>query len=238
MIVIPAIDIYGNKVVRLKEGDFNEVTSYASTPLEQAMLYEQTGFKWLHMVDLAGSKTGEMTALDILKEIRSKTSLRIEFGGGVRDRESARRIIDSGADRVIIGSLSVRNKPAFESIIAELSPEKIIVAADVKDEMIAVSGWTEQTGVSLYEHIEYCTGAGVDTFLCTDISKDGLLTGTNTGLYEKILERYPSIKLIASGGIKDLDDVKKVGKLNVYGVVVGRAIYENKINIKELAEIG
>ncbi|MGE5432656.1 MAG: 1-(5-phosphoribosyl)-5-[(5-phosphoribosylamino)methylideneamino]imidazole-4-carboxamide isomerase [Syntrophomonadaceae bacterium] len=238
MIVIPAIDLYQNKIVRLKEGDFSKVTFYPNTPLEQAKIFEENGFSWLHMVDLEGSRTGNVSVLDLVKEIKAGTGLKIEFGGGVRDEASASLILSSGADRLIIGSLSVQNKKEFVHILEKHGAEKVIIAADVKDGMIAVKGWTEQTSVSLTGHIKYCMDKGVDTFLCTDISRDGMLSGTNTTLYSEIMAEFPGIKLIASGGIKDIQDVKKVSELKVYGVVIGKAIYENRISLKELAEIG
>ncbi|MGE5353549.1 MAG: 1-(5-phosphoribosyl)-5-[(5-phosphoribosylamino)methylideneamino]imidazole-4-carboxamide isomerase [Acidobacteriota bacterium] len=238
MIVIPAIDLYQNKIVRLKEGDFNKVTFYENTPLEQARIFEENGFSWLHMVDLEGSKTGNVSVLETVKEIKSKTGLKVEFGGGVRDEASVAQIFSSGVDRVIIGSLSVENKKEFESIVEKHGAEKVVVAADVKDGMIAVRGWTEKTTLSLKDHIQYCMSRGVDTFLCTDISRDGMLSGTNTQLYQDITGEFPGIKLIASGGIKDIEDVRKVAELNVYGVVIGKAIYEKRISLKELSEIG
>lgn len=238
MIVIPAIDIYQNKIVRLKEGDFSKVTFYPNSPLEQAELFEEHGFSWLHVVDLSGSKTGEISVLQVIEEIKSKTNLKVEFGGGVRDENSVSRIFSSGADRVIIGSLSVQNKKEFEYILDRHNPGRVVIAADVKDEMIAVKGWTEQTSLSLSDHIRYCMSKGVETFLCTDISRDGMLSGTNTELYKKILNDFPGIKLIASGGIKDINDVRKVSELNPYGVVIGKAIYENKISLEELSKVG
>ena len=238
MIIIPAIDIYENKVVRLKKGDFNQVSFYPQTPLEQAKKYEDHGFHYLHIIDLSGSKTGTISVLDTIREIKAHTNLLVEFGGGIRNEADISGIFMAGVDRLIIGSLSIKDKPEFEKIAAKYDPESIIIAADVKDEMIAVKGWTEQTDVSIYSHIEYCQSFGINTFLCTDIAKDGLLTGTNKELYSKILSQYPDIRLIASGGIKDIEDVRAVGKVNVYGVVIGRAIYENKIDLKELAQFG
>lgn len=238
MIVIPAIDIFENKVVRLKEGDFNRVSYYSQSPEQQAAIYEENGFNYLHMVDLSGSKTGNISVLEIIRKIKSSTKLTLEFGGGIRSQKNVEDLLSSGVDKVIIGSLSVNNKNEFENIIKTYGADKIIVAADVKDEMIAVKGWTEKTSLTVYDHIDYCRGLGVDCFLCTDISKDGLLQGTNISLYKNILSKYTDLKLIASGGIKDIDDVKNVLNINAFGVVVGRAIYENKIDLKELAKIG
>jgi phosphoribosylformimino-5-aminoimidazole carboxamide ribotide isomerase len=238
MVIIPAIDILGNRIVRLRKGDFNQVEYYQNTPLQQAEVYENSGFEWLHMVDLEGSKSGSISVKDTIKEIKARTRLKIEFGGGIRNINTVDELINTGVDRVIIGSMSVQNKNEFEKIAEKFGSEKIVVASDIKNELIMVKGWTEETSVSLYEHINYCLSLGLTTFLCTDISKDGMLTGTNIDLYKKILNKFQNIKLIASGGIKDIEDVRNVKNINAYGVIVGKAIYENKINLKELAEIG
>jgi phosphoribosylformimino-5-aminoimidazole carboxamide ribotide isomerase len=236
MIIIPSIDIFKNKIVRLLKGDYNNITYYENTPLEQAKVYESYGFKLIHIVDLEGSRDGNIAAFDAVKEIKKQTSLRIEFGGGVRNSANAEELFSAGIDYVVIGSLSVKNKNEFEEIIKKNSSEKIIVAADVKDEMLRISGWIEETKISIYSHINYCSDLGIKKFLVTDISRDGMLSGTNVELYRNILNKNPGIKLIASGGIKDIDNVRTVEKINAYGVIIGKAIYENKIDLKELSE--
>jgi phosphoribosylformimino-5-aminoimidazole carboxamide ribotide isomerase len=238
MIIIPAIDVFQNRIVRLRKGEFDKITFYPNSPLQQSEIFFNYGFEWLHLVDLIGSKTGEISVKEIIKEIKSSTELNIEFGGGVRNIENAEELFSCGIDKIIIGSLSVHNKTEFEKIANKLGQDKIIVAADVMDEKLIIKGWTEQTSVTIFEHIKYCKSVGIRTFLCTDVSTDGMLTGTNRILYEKILQQEQDINLIASGGIKDIDDVKAVNELNVYGVVVGRAIYENKIDLEELAKFG
>ena len=237
MLIIPAIDIYDNTIVRLQKGDFNNITYYKNSPVQQAELYESMGFDLIHMVDLQGSRSGKFTALESLKKIKTDTKLRVEFGGGIRDVKTAKEVFDSGADFAIIGSLSVKNKEEFELIVKNHTPQKVITAIDSDKEMIKVSGWTEDTSLSIYSHIEYCMGLGVTKFLCTDISKDGMLTGVNIPLYKKIMNKYPHLELLASGGVKDIEDIKELKSLDPYGVVVGRAIYEGKIDLKELAEI-
>ncbi len=237
MLIIPAIDLYNDSVVRLTKGDFDNITYYKNSPLEQAKIFESFGFTNIHIVDLLGSKTGKFAALESVKAIKAQTKLSVEFGGGVRDFKSANELFSLGIDNVIIGSLSVKRKDEFELIIKDNHPDKIIVAVDILDEMVKVSGWTEETAISVYDHINYCKNLGVSKFLCTDISRDGMLIGTNIELYKKIMEQYPSIKLIASGGIKDIDDVKKVGEIHPYAVIVGKAIYEEEIDLKELAQI-
>ena len=236
MLVIPAIDIYDEKIVRLTKGDFDNITYYKNTPPQQAQLYESFGFKLVHVVDLTGSKTGKLTSLESVKKIKELSKLKMEFGGGIRDVKSVADIFSAGVDYAIIGSLSIKNKSEFELIVSEYSPSKIVSAIDVKDEKLRISGWTEETAISVYSHIEYCSKLGIQKYLCTDISKDGTLIGTNVDLYKKIMERFPQIELIASGGVKDLEEIKMLNELNLYGVVVGKAIYEERIDLKELAE--
>jgi len=238
MLIIPAIDLYEGKIVRLRKGDFNQVTFYEQTPLAQAKEFDQHGFEWLHIVDLLGSKTGTISVEAIIREVKHETNLKIEFGGGVRDETGVAHLFKLGVNKIIVGSLSVKNKPVFEKIVNEFPTDNFIVAIDALNENLAVSGWTEATTVTVYEHIDYCLQLGLTHFLCTDISKDGMLTGTNIELYKKILACFPHINLIASGGIKDLADAKKVKKIDPYGVVIGKAIYENKIDLKELAKVG
>jgi phosphoribosylformimino-5-aminoimidazole carboxamide ribotide isomerase len=237
MIIIPAIDIYKNKVVRLSKGDFKEIKYYNKTPLLQAIEFETFGFNLIHIVDLLGSKTGKITALKILQDIKSHTNLEIQFGGGIRNKSSADELFSAGVTRVIIGSLAIKNPEEFELILEEHTPEKIIVAADVEDNMVKVSGWTEQTPVSLNRLLESSMNMGITKFICTDISRDGMLSGSNVDLYKKILDDYPGINLIASGGVRDIKDIIELKKINPYAVVVGKAIYENKIILKELSEI-
>jgi len=190
------------------------------------------------MVDLLGSKMGTTSVEEVIRIVKEETNLKIEFGGGVRNSQMVSQLFEIGIDKIILGSISVNNKSEFEAIVKCFPPQNFIIAVDALDEKLAVSGWTEATAISIYEHIEYCLQFGLTHFLCTDISKDGMLTGTNVELYKNILARFSGIDLIASGGIKDLDDVKKLKEINPYGVVIGKAIYENKIDLRELAEIG
>ena len=236
MLIIPSIDIYNDKVVRLRKGDFGNITYYSNSPYEQAEIYESLGFKLIHIVDLEGSKTGKFTAITSINKIKKNIRLKIEFGGGIRNAKNVDELFSAGIDYVVIGSLSIKDKNEFEKIVQTHQAEKIIVAADVNNNMIRVSGWTEETEISIYSHIDYCTKLGINKFLVTDISRDGMLSGTNKNLYENILKRKPGINLIASGGIKDIDDIKSLEEINPYGVIVGKAIYENKIDLKELAK--
>ena len=237
MIIIPAIDIYENKVVRLSKGDFKEINFYDKTPLRQAIEFETFGFTRIHIVDLLGSKNGKITALETLQEIRSHTNLEIQFGGGIRSKSSADEVFSAGVEQVIIGSLVIKNPKEFKQILKKHSPEKVIIAADVENDLVKVSGWTEKTPVSLDQLLKSCLDMGITKFICTDISRDGMFSGLNIDLYKRLLDKYPGINLVASGGVSDIKDILELRKINPYAVVVGKAIYENKIDLKELSEI-
>lgn len=234
MLIIPAIDILNNSVVRLEKGDYNNVSLYNQSPLEQAKIYDELNFERIHIVDLEGSKKGNFNALKILADIKKETKLIIEFGGGVRNYDDVKKLIDAGADKIILGSLSVANKPELEKITKSFGTDKFIIASDVLDYKIRTHGWTQDSGIQIFDHIEYCSSLGLNTFLCTDINTDGMLTGPNFGLYKELAERFPEINIIASGGVSSIDDVKMLSRMNLYGVVIGKAIYEGKINLEEL----
>ena len=237
MKIIPAIDIYNGKVVRLSKGDFKEITFYKESPLNQAKIFEETGFSLIHVVDLEASKTGKFTMLDIIMQIKSETKLNIQFGGGIKDAKTAAQIFDAGIDYAVIGSLAVKNPDEFKLVVENFTPDKIITAIDVKDEKVQITGWTEESALSLFQLLESCLNIGIRKFICTDISKDGTLEGLNTELYKKVMSHDSKINLIASGGVKDIGDIKKLKELNPYAVVVGKAIYEEKIDLKELAQL-
>lgn len=238
MLIIPAIDILENKVARLTRGDYNSATFYDTTPLKMAEKYNTVGFNWIHVVDLSAALDGRINILPIIKEIKSKTSLKIEFGGGIRSEEQVNQLLDANVDRIILGSLSVKNKTEFEKIIKRFGANRFVAAIDSNNEKILIKGWTEESGISIYDHIEYCSSLGIDTFLCTDISRDGTLSGSNDQLYKKIMNRYSNIKLIASGGVGSLHDVILLKSINLYAVIVGKAIYENKIKLEDLINFG
>jgi phosphoribosylformimino-5-aminoimidazole carboxamide ribotide isomerase len=236
MLALPAIDIYKGKVTRLLKGNFEDIKFYDGTPLDFAVKFDYIGLKWLHIVDLSGSVTGNISVIDQIQEIKSSTKLKIQFGGGIKTFISADNAFESGADRIVIGSISVTNKNEFEKICNKYGTEKIVVAADVNREMIYVKGWTENSRVSLFDHLNYCTSIGINYFLCTDISKDGTLNGPNIDLYRRILEKHTQINLIASGGISSIDDLIILSRSGVYASVIGKAIYENKITLEELEQ--
>ncbi|MCX7797264.1 MAG: 1-(5-phosphoribosyl)-5-[(5-phosphoribosylamino)methylideneamino]imidazole-4-carboxamide isomerase [Melioribacter sp.] len=238
MLIIPAIDILDNKVARLTKGDFNQATFYETTPIKVAEKYYNVGFKWVHIVDLSATLSQNIGILPILKEIKKKTNLLIQFGGGIRKIEQVNKLLNGGVDRIIIGSLSINNKDEFEKIIEKFGTKNIVVAIDSENEKILIKGWTKESNVSIYDHIQYCSSLGIDTFLCTDVSRDGTLQGSNVELYKKIMNKFPNIKLIASGGIGSLHDIMMLSDIDLYAVIVGKAIYENKIKLEDLIKIG
>lgn len=234
MLAIPAIDIYEGKVVRLLKGDFNQIKIYSSNPVETAKSFSQNSFPWIHIVDLAASVDGKISIQKILGEIKNKTKLKIQFGGGIKTYESAKNILENGIDRIIIGTMSITNKKDFEKTIDEFGSEKITAAIDVQNEIVLIKGWTQKSQTSLWDHIDYCLSKGIKHFLCTDISKDGTLEGPGIEFYKKILNKYPQINLIASGGIGSVNDLIELEKIDMHACVVGKAIYENKITLEEL----
>ena len=237
MLIIPAIDILDGKLVRLEKGDYQTHKIYSDNPFEVAKEFAEHRFDLIHIVDLSGSKDGRINTIELLKKIKSELNIKIEFGGGIRSLEDVKKLVDSGVDKVVIGSISITNKHEFENIVKVIGSGKIIAAIDSEDGLIKVKGWTEQTNVTIENHIDYCLSLNVDTFLCTDIKKDGMLTGPNINLYKNLMDKFSISKIIASGGVSRIEDVIELKEQNLYAVVIGKAIYENKINLKELAEL-
>lgn len=234
MKIIPAIDLLDGKVTRLTKGDFKRKIEYIGSPLDYALKYDDEGFSALHVVDLDASVTGKITTLKILEDIKLKTKLELQFGGGIKNANTAQALINSGVDKLIIGSIAVSNKPELEKIINVANERNIIIAVDVKNDKVAVNGWKDISEINIDEHIGYCVNKKIISILCTDITKDGMLKGPNFNLYERIMKLFPSIKLIASGGVSSINDLVKLEKMEINSVVVGKAIYENKITLKEL----
>ena len=236
MLVIPAIDIIDNKVVRLEKGKYDSSKEYGIDLFSQVKKYSKYSFKHIHIIDLIASKSGSINVINIIKAIKEIYNVSIQFGGGIRSAEKVRELFEIGIDKVIVGSMSINNKNEFEKIINENDFSKIIVAVDVKADEIFIKGWTENTNIKLNDHVEYCCKIGVNEFLCTDINKDGMLQGPNFNMYKKLMNDFPEQKFIASGGISNLSDIKKLNQMNMYAAVVGKAIYEDKIELKELAK--
>lgn len=235
MIIIPAIDIISGKAVRLTKGDYDQKKEYSDSPLEVAKGFEQAGITNLHLVDLDGAKAQQPQNLDVLQAITSEASLKVDFGGGVKSNESLEAVLKAGASQVTAGSIAAKNPELVGSWLKEFGPERIILGADVIDEKIAISGWQEDSGLDLFPFLESYLVQGAKYCICTDVSKDGMLQGPSIELYKKILKAFPELNLIASGGVAELDDLKKLLDIGVYGTIVGKAYYEGRISLEELA---
>jgi phosphoribosylformimino-5-aminoimidazole carboxamide ribotide isomerase len=235
MRIIPAIDIIDGQCVRLTQGDYNRKKVYNSDPLEVAKMFADHGITYLHLVDLDGAKAGTVQNLSVLEKIATHTSLIIDFGGGLRTTEDVQRVFDAGAKQITGGSVAVKNPDLFEEWIATFGGEKIILGADALNNQIAISGWTEATELPVGDFIKGYQEKGIEYVICTDISRDGALTGPAKDLYEDIRLDNPTIKLIASGGISGIVDVEMMQAIGMEGVIIGKAIYEKRISLKELA---
>lgn len=236
MDIIPAIDIIEGKCVRLSKGDFKRKTVYRASPMEMARELQDAGIKRLHLVDLDGAKAKKVINLKVLRDISRKTNLEVDFGGGVQSREDLLKVFEAGAKQVTGGSIAVNNPDLFEGWLNEFGSEKIILGADVANGKIAISGWQEQSNWTIEDFLDYYLQKGVRQVICTDVSKDGLLQGPAVGLYRKLAKAYPELSIIASGGVGVLQDLKDLKSTGVAGAIVGKAIYEGKITLKELFE--
>ncbi|NRB60998.1 MAG: 1-(5-phosphoribosyl)-5-[(5-phosphoribosylamino)methylideneamino]imidazole-4-carboxamide isomerase [Winogradskyella sp.] len=240
MRIIPAIDIIEGKCVRLTKGDYNTKKIYNENPLEVAKQFENSGIEYLHVVDLDGAKASHIVNYKVLEQITSKTNLKVDFGGGLKSDEDLHIAFESGANQITGGSIAVKNPTVFENWIAKYGSDKIILGADCNNERIAISGWQEESDIEVIPFIKSYHSNGISYVICTDISKDGMLQGPSFGLYKRILNEChserseESIKLIASGGISTFDELPKLAELGCEGVIIGKAIYENKISLKQL----
>ncbi len=235
MRIIPAIDIIDGKCVRLSQGDYTTKKIYNENPLEVAKEFEEFGIEYLHLVDLDGAKSSQIINYKTLELIATKTNLKIDFGGGIKSNEDIRIAFESGANQITGGSIAVQNSTLFNEWISEYGCEKIILGADAKDRKIATHGWLESSELDVIEFIKEYYTKGIDYVICTDIAKDGMLQGTSNELYQEILANA-NVKLIASGGVSSIDDLVKVRELGCEGAILGKAIYEGKIELKELAQ--
>ncbi len=230
MILIPAIDLMNNQCVRLSQGDFHTQTIYSNDPVKTAQNFQSTGFTHLHMVDLDGARARETKHLHILKAISSATRLFIDFSGGIRTPEQASIAFNNGASAITIGSMAVNDPQTTQFIIEKFGPEKVILGADVKNESIATAGWLEESGRDVFTFLEFWLGKGFSKVMITDVSKDGMMQGPSIQLYRKVLEKFPGIRLIASGGIASMDDIYELRNLGCYGAITGKALYENSLD--------
>lgn len=235
MIILPAIDLLGRKAVRLLKGDYNQVTVYSDSPLEVAEKFKSLGATHIHMVDLDGAKYGTAPNMDIVAEVAEKTGLFIEIGGGIRSMETVKKYIDAGISRVILGTAAICDEDFLKEAVKAYG-EKIAVGADVKDGKIAVKGWLEQSDVTLDEFFLKMQDLGVKNIICTDISRDGAMRGTNLELYRELSAKY-SLDITASGGVSSIEDVKRLREMNLYGAIIGKAYYTGAVDLKEAIEV-
>jgi len=232
--IIPAIDLIDAKCVRLSQGDYNQKTVYNENPLEVALMFEDAGITRLHLVDLDGAKAKHIVNHKVLETIAGKTNLVIDFGGGLKSDKDLEIAFNSGAAMVTGGSIAVKEKDTFLNWLAKYGSDKIILGADAKDGKIAVSGWLETTELPVIDFISEFQKQGISKVISTDISRDGMLSGPSFELYADIMKELPGVEIIASGGIATMDDILKLDEMGVPGVITGKAIYENRITLKEI----
>ncbi|MFT4016372.1 MAG: 1-(5-phosphoribosyl)-5-[(5-phosphoribosylamino)methylideneamino]imidazole-4-carboxamide isomerase [Agriterribacter sp.] len=237
MEIIPAIDIIDGKCVRLTQGDYAQKKIYNERPLEVAMQFEDAGIKRLHLVDLDGAKAGQVKNWKVLETIAGKTSLVIDFGGGIKKEEDVNIVFNSGAALATVGSIAVKDEKELVRWFTVFGADKFLLGADVKDEKIAVAGWLETTDIWIYDFIEKYINHGVKQLFCTDVSKDGKLEGPSTELYKNIIQKFPGLHFIASGGVSNIDDLHILSDAGCKGAIVGKAIYEGRIKIGDLKSL-
>ena len=235
MKLFPAIDLYDKKAVRLFKGDYSQMTVYSHNPIEIARDFERCGAKYIHLVDLEGAKEGTTPNIDIVRQIAQETSLFCEIGGGIRNMETVDRYISIGVDRVILGTAAVTNQDFLREAVAKYG-DKIAVGVDIKDGYVAIKGWLETSAYSCFDFCEMMEQMGVKTLICTDISKDGAMNGTNRELYQQLSQRF-SLDITASGGVSSLEDVRALAQMNLYGAIIGKAYYIGAIDLKEALEV-
>ena len=235
MKLFPAVDLYDGKAVRLLKGDYKKMTVYSENPLSVAQDFEKQGATCIHLVDLEGARDGTTPHLSVVQRIAKETSLFCEIGGGIRTMETVKRYLESGVDRVILGTAAVTS-PAFLKQAVQMYGEKIAVGVDVKDGFVAIKGWTQSSEYSCFSFCEEMQNLGVSTIICTDISKDGMMAGTNRELYKELSKRF-SVNITASGGVSSLDDVKALKEMGLYGAIIGKAYYTGAISLKEALEV-
>jgi phosphoribosylformimino-5-aminoimidazole carboxamide ribotide isomerase len=232
--IIPAIDLMDGKCVRLTQGDFERKSVYSCDPLEMAKLFESRGIKRLHLVDLDGARARRVVNHKILEEIATKTSLCVDFSGGISTDQDIEKAFSSGAQLICVGSIAYRDEPLFTEWLEKYGPAKIILAADVKNKRVVISGWAENTSVQINEHVAKYVPKGLQWCMTTDITKDGLLAGPSFSLYQEMIESFPTVSWIASGGVSSINDVEELNKLGATGVIIGKALYERRIMLEDL----
>jgi phosphoribosylformimino-5-aminoimidazole carboxamide ribotide isomerase len=234
MRIIPAIDIMDGKCVRLTQGDFKKKKIYSEDPMDVAMLFQNADLEYLHLIDLDGAKEGHVVNWDVIYELQEKTALQIDFGGGIKTDEDVQQLMDLDIYQINIGSIAIHEPEKFKRWMNEYGASNFILSADVKDEHIMINGWLEPTELRLFELVEDYMNSGLEFLTCTDIGSDGMLEGPNFSLYEKLRDRFPTLKITASGGISSLDDLHQLKALGMYGAIIGKALYEHKIELADL----
>lgn len=234
--IIPAIDLIGGRCVRLSQGDFSQKTVYTADPVEIAKQFEESGLQRLHLVDLDGARSGAIANLKILESISRQTNLKIDFGGGIKTAEDISSVFNAGAAIAAVGSIAVRRPDMFFEWLGVFGNEKILLGADVRDGKVAVDGWQTKTEIDVFTFLEEYFSRGVRESFVTDISVDGLLSGPSVALYRQMIDRLPRMKIIASGGVSRVGDIDELEKVGCSGVIIGKAIYEGKVTLKELAD--
>jgi phosphoribosylformimino-5-aminoimidazole carboxamide ribotide isomerase len=237
MRIIPAIDIIDGKCVRLTQGDYAQKKIYNENPVDVAKSFEDAGLQYLHVVDLDGAKAGKVINWKVVEAIASQTGLEVDFGGGIKTEEEIRRLFEAGVHQVNLGSIAVKEPEKTQRWISEFGKKKIILSADVKNEMISINGWQEKSAISITTLIRNYLQHGIEFVTCTDIAVDGMLTGPNIELYTTLLLTFPQLHLVASGGVSNMDDLIELRRIGVDGVIIGKAIYEGKIKLEELPQL-
>jgi phosphoribosylformimino-5-aminoimidazole carboxamide ribotide isomerase len=235
MRIIPAIDIIDGKCVRLQQGDYALKTVYSKNPLDVAKSFADAGLTHLHLVDLDGAKAGKVMSWEVVERITSKTRLQVDFGGGIKTEAEVSKLLDLGVHQVNLGSIAVKEPEKISTWLSQFGADRIILSADVKEEMISINGWQENSSINIVTFLKDYVHKGVEHVTCTDIGTDGMLNGPNIDLYKKILLSFPQLHLIASGGVSNMDDLEELRQIGVDGVIVGKAIYEGKISLDDLS---
>jgi phosphoribosylformimino-5-aminoimidazole carboxamide ribotide isomerase len=237
MRIIPAIDIIDGKCVRLTQGDYAQKKVYNENPTDVARSFEDAGIKYLHLVDLDGAKAGKVVNWKVVEAITSATKLEVDFGGGIKTDEEIQGLFDRGIQQVNLGSIAVKEPQKVKVWIQKFGKKKIILSADVKDELIAINGWQESAAITINSFVKGYLAQGIEFVTCTDISTDGMLSGPNIELYKTLLLTFPQLQLIASGGVSSMEDLFELRRIGVDGVIVGKAIYEGRIQLDELSQL-
>jgi phosphoribosylformimino-5-aminoimidazole carboxamide ribotide isomerase len=237
MRIIPAIDIIDGKCVRLTQGDYAQKKIYNENPVDVAKSFEDAGLQYLHVVDLDGAKAGKVINWKVVEAITSQTGLEVDFGGGIKTEEEIRRLFEAGVQQVNLGSIAVKEPEKTQRWISEFGKKKIILSADVKNEMISINGWQEKSAISITTLIRNYLQHGIEFVTCTDIAVDGMLTGPNIELYTTLLLTFPQLHLVASGGVSNIDDLIELRRIGVDGVIIGKAIYEGKVKLEALPQL-